>query len=574
VPIAISRIQHEQEECHVRRETLSFRASRNKFIKKKYSNRKDRKSQINHDMELIKAKQNDAPCTNLLIRTSMLKRRNLLVVLLLLSLLATSLAFSFTLTKNWKEWTASLLPAFGQVVSTVSTTTLQNDDINNEDDDDNVNDIGEAELEYELQQNIQSPSSSSSLTAPKLPQLLFVHIGKTGGQTIKSVLYVGCTAFKNKRVRQPCLDRLPESALSDAVLGYAHCYRSAFHRMDPSQWTGFLITTRSPLERAISWYYYVHPAYHKPKPKRPKKKHTNATLVTPTVRSNRSNRVTTRRLKSKPMKDRMYSRKKPDKSPPNDGIFLTAMQISRRWSAQFFHPIQCAGTLHGWIRALELEDDSETNTTSPLFQSCREMARCTVYGQLPRQVMIATHMIANIAYYYNQTIAQWPNKTVYIVRTNELWHDMQAIDRMLGGTGDFQNWTGHQETHGSELYTVTRKDDIQNTSANATQSASATDSISTNKTSTSAAASFLHDLSIHERRTMCCALVHELVVYRDIVMRAVNLSPIEAEETWNSALTDCGIDVSISSSWDDFQAECQPTYDMLSPTCLDGTTSM
>jgi hypothetical protein len=183
------------------------------------------------------------------------------------------------------------------------------------------------------------------------------------------------------------------------------------------------------------------------------------------------------------------------------------------------------------------------------------------------------HMIANTAYYYNQTIAQWPNKTVYIVRTNDLWHDMQTIDRMLCGTGDFQNWTGHQETHGSDRYASTTATTAMTShgvnagnatgdiAVNATRASEAKPATTNTATTTVTARS--KDLSISQRQTLCCALVHELTSYRDIVMRAVNLSPIESEQTWNAALTDCGLAPSL---WIDFETRCSTVYSMPATT--------
>jgi hypothetical protein len=46
---------------------------------------------------------------------------------------------------------------------------------------------------------------------------MLVHVGKTGGETVKSVLATGCHVMRNAQRRADCLSRLPHSQLSDVV---------------------------------------------------------------------------------------------------------------------------------------------------------------------------------------------------------------------------------------------------------------------------------------------------------------------------------------------------------------------
>ena len=74
--------------------------------------------------------------------------------------------------------------------------------------------------------------------------LLFVHIGKCGGETIKGISRIGCEVRNSARNRNACFDdfynrtnvtlgRLPETALSKSIHGYFH-----YRRLSPSEYVG------------------------------------------------------------------------------------------------------------------------------------------------------------------------------------------------------------------------------------------------------------------------------------------------------------------------------------------------
>jgi Sulfotransferase family len=88
--------------------------------------------------------------------------------------------------------------------------------------------------------------------------ILFVHVGKAGGETIKSVLDAGCQVMHNVRRRTKCLANLPASKLSAAVVGYFHCFKVQPSGMAVSA-NSYLFNVRHPVDRTISWYRYVSP---------------------------------------------------------------------------------------------------------------------------------------------------------------------------------------------------------------------------------------------------------------------------------------------------------------------------
>lgn len=89
-------------------------------------------------------------------------------------------------------------------------------------------------------------------------RILFVHVGKAGGESIKQILKAGCSVMRNRNRRKTCLAALPNSTLSDGVAGYFHCFSVQPKRMESGA-TSFLFNLRHPVDRALSWYKYVHP---------------------------------------------------------------------------------------------------------------------------------------------------------------------------------------------------------------------------------------------------------------------------------------------------------------------------
>jgi len=143
--------------------------------------------------------------------------------------------------------------------------------------------------------------------------ILFVHVGKSGGETLKRVLEVGCRSAANGAKRRSCLRDLQTrrrrrpSQLDRRVRGYAHCFQlysldsydrrrqqqqlqsqqqhqrddgngngngDEFYdfalepvrpdddealRLVKSSFASLLYNVRHPVDRVVSWYNYVSP---------------------------------------------------------------------------------------------------------------------------------------------------------------------------------------------------------------------------------------------------------------------------------------------------------------------------
>jgi hypothetical protein len=81
----------------------------------------------------------------------------------------------------------------------------------------------------------------------------FIHIGKTGGSSISTLLRNGCTSF----VAGPCRNITHETAISKYVEHYYHV--PDFWRLPDTKHEAFIISVRDPFDRSVSSLLYHHP---------------------------------------------------------------------------------------------------------------------------------------------------------------------------------------------------------------------------------------------------------------------------------------------------------------------------
>jgi hypothetical protein len=229
-----------------------------------------------------------------------------------------------------------------------------------------------------------------------------------------------------------------------------------------------LYTVRHPIDRILSWYRYVHPY--------------NCQLGTPSTPS---------------------------------------CQAARQWVR---HPtgfarvfFTCFATVADWAYSARRRGMYANGTAASA--ACRTLARQALRGNNVSNNGLATHLVANYEHYINRTIRDRTNASVMIIRTEQLWTDLPALDKFLKGTGDFGALQGSAHTHGSER---------------------STNSASSNAT-----------LNITAIQTLCCVLQSELYWYRALVESAVNLNSADREATVQATRTRCGWD-----SWEAMVFEC------------------
>ena len=95
-------------------------------------------------------------------------------------------------------------------------------------------------------------------------RILYVHVGKTGGEWVKAQVQVSCKTRKNPSIRKACTQEFADpryptpTRLSQYTIGYLHT-TLMYPRNAISLATHYMYTLRNPTARICSWYLYNHP---------------------------------------------------------------------------------------------------------------------------------------------------------------------------------------------------------------------------------------------------------------------------------------------------------------------------
>jgi hypothetical protein len=325
-------------------------------------------------------------------------------------------------------------------------------------------------------------------------RVFFVHVGKTGGETVRSALRVHCENFPSGSWR--CwrdlseafygdhVEKKGEPLLSRLVTGYIH-YMAVKPPGEKRKATHYIFSIRHPLHRFESWYRYVSPF--------------NCFSVPDT------DVAASCRVKRKVVKE-PYS-------------------FDARFWRCFSNISNVPVTLRR-IRANELRESE---------QACADILLGVLRGEVNNDM--AGHMVANYQYYHHSTLGTiygqnedrvWGRMReekrgtggisgipVLVVRTPSIWEDMKSIDMYLGGGGYFSQ-AGLRVSHQSESFAHRSK------------------------------------IPVNETLLVCCVLHDEIAVYKELVERADNLDPVEKSTTLKEALRICQV-----SSWAEFIQACR-----------------
>jgi hypothetical protein len=180
-----------------------------------------------------------------------------------------------------------------------------------------------------------------------------------------------------------------------------------------------------------------------------------------------------------------------------------------QWSFKFF---KCFPTINHFADALlssssfeqEISDDGNSNN------NCSLLAWKTIRGESSPS---SSHMYFNHRYYWQETVAKYPNMEIWVARTEYLWDDLDRIETLLlGKTTTTSTAPRHSKkrnvTHGSEGH-------VQKES-----------------------------LSAKSQMRLCCALKEEITVYGNLLERATNLEDSARNQSLWMVAHQCG-----ASSW-------------------------
>jgi len=355
---------------------------------------------------------------------------------------------------------------------------------------------------------VDSSDDKKNATALGPRALYYIHVGKTGGTSLDKYLRSNCEWYGRKTSRRQCFTNFAgikdpkqrktmkmaevmmkaeevESDLSKATIRSLH-FR--FKKIDEKKIikenvTSFFWTIRNPINRAVSSFDFEHLANTGHEDMEPTEFFWKNIFYT------KCGFYTAQDLADALLKQ----------PHPKDNFRVRTPEVVKRGS-------RIKGKVFS-VNCRRLAERTLAGIDSPLFK--------------PRH-LLNDHLSANYAFYTAITTDLFPEKEIFVVRTEELWNDISNLNRFLSSNGTSPIFQGddtgpdshraiasnHRFTHGSEGFKVKSR------------------------------------LTLEGKETFCCFLVNENQIYEDLMRRAVNLNDEEKSKYLNILYDECGIDKS------------------------------
>lgn len=345
--------------------------------------------------------------------------------------------------------------------------------------------IGTGVSRLQLRSNNTSALDDTTSRMPENPRMYLIHVGKTGGITLRKALRLSRRDGEAKCRANRTLHGEDDSAcdtstdqdsqLTRHIVQYFHMHNWRLGN-DVQEWTMnntnvFLFIVRDPIGRIISTYNYHRDDFSK-------------------------------------IKD------------PN----------KKRQQQTFYKECYPSG-LNDMIDTMR-RNDTSTNATK-----CTKMGIDTLTGKgnsywLPG----GWHFGLNYHFYKKNTMDKFANHSIATIRTEHMWDDVEKLDKLLGGTGEF-GASGSRHTHGSEKYKQ----------------------------------GYSSDLSLSNAIFLCCLIWKEIETYQDMILKSFNLDNAEKMKAMFDLLNRCHIKTPMPTdvlkepfSWEEFgnEEQCRSITDI------------
>ena len=246
--------------------------------------------------------------------------------------------------------------------------------------------------------------------------ILLVHVGKTGGNTIRKHLSVLRCYKQFQYMGYKSLRGVGDAKCVKNSTSLARQTRTLIHIWSDfpdavGNATSYLVTLRNPIERAISSYRYAH-----------------------------------------------IANCQPEKDVDNYGCHLLNYNRTVPGTTAYKLFVKCFPSpgIEDFAQAALPPYDTPNEHFIDTFLGedeqceCRQHARMTAQGNPSHWAIL--HLQYNYKYYAEKTYYKYPEKEVFAVRTENQYDDLVALDKLLGGNGTFIEKPDLHDTHGSEGY--------------------------------------------------------------------------------------------------------------------------
>ncbi len=330
---------------------------------------------------------------------------------------------------------------------------------------------------------LEKNNSSLALPIPPQPTMgAFIHVGKTGGQTLQQLLRNGCARLKKK----PCksYDTWPESNENriSKLTTYYHVTELKLHlRTDDAQsrYKFFVMTIRDPLERAISAFLYMHPtnvAYRALMNFRPKKRGEIINMA----KHNMTEAVS--------IVENTYTNEQPAYMSQDHKDLYSCFHSLEEWAQKLVNI-----TDYTWREWKDYHREGD----------CVNVAKSTLHHSQPWEALAHNYWdLRSIMW----RIDDWTDRTILAIRTEFMWEDWISAHK----------WLGEEE---GDIHIALKS-----------------------KNSLSEGGNPIKDKTLSEgaRKNLCLALRDEYRLYLKILVVSENLSQEDVSKSLDIARRHCG----------------------------------
>ena len=317
--------------------------------------------------------------------------------------------------------------------------------------------------------------------------IVYLHVDMTGGMNLNKVFRSNCEWFNDKKAGKDCFEFFiegnNESLLSQLTKRTIHIRE----RNDDREWirdntTTFIFTLRNPITRAVSAFNNDHPR-----------------------------NVPTRNGYAAHLRDIFYGKCFP--TVEDLSIVLANKNDTKKVTVQDFRRKDINNTI-----------------------DCFKIGTNVLKGN--GHVLMNTHLSLNYEFYTAFSTSRFPKKEVLVIRTEELWNDIEALNHALGGVIENQteNIDDNKKTS-SLISNETVVNDNKNDTSSLPLSHLGNVSHGSEKISVSSG------LSKEGKAILCCYLSNENKLFEELVRCAVNLDKSEKESYLDQLYGDCGIPI-------------------------------
>jgi len=249
-----------------------------------------------------------------------------------------------------------------------------------------------------IQNRVQQQLKAGNAQLPPNTLGGFVHLGKTGGSTLSSIMRNGCHSF----IAKPCKHIENDESYISKFTTYNHIPDFENKNLSQSNHQFYIISVRDPLERFISVFCYEHP---------------KNMLIS----------------KYKKFKATFAYHTKFKELGSDEEVFKFRSSVVKDNNYELFESYKCFPSLEAFTTILENSDEHA--------KSEKDMSSCSIKAKkvMNHGAQEFTHMYWDYRMVISSQLEKFnlSEKVIMVIRTDHMVQDWIRANRLLGQEDDF-----------------------------------------------------------------------------------------------------------------------------------------